>query len=215
MASLAPAAQHDPEIGPALPDVAALAMRAVHRAVGDLRRGTPVLLRGPEGCLAVAAAETVGARGLAELAAVAPAPAVLLLASARAAAVLHRPVPQHGTATEDGAVAIRLTPALLTPPSLLSLADPVAEQLLPEAPERVAAPPLAAAAIALAKLGRLLPALVAAPLPEAYADGHALLSVQAADVLAYPTTAATSLTRIASATVPLEDAHDVRLVSFR
>jgi GTP cyclohydrolase II len=215
MAGLAPEAQHDPEIGPALPDAAALAMRAVHRAVADLRRGTPVLLRGPEGCLAVAAAETVGARGLAELAAVAPAPAVLLLAPVRAAAVLHRPVPQHGTATEDGAVALRLTPALLTPAALLSLADPVAEQLLPEVPERVAAPPLAAAAIALAKLGRLLPALVAAPLPEGYADGHALLSVQAADVLAYPTTAATSLKRIASASVPLEDASDVRLVSFR
>jgi GTP cyclohydrolase II len=183
--------------------------------VTDPRRGTPVLLRGPEGCLAVAAAETVGARGLAELAAVAPAPAVLLLAPVRAAAVLHRPVPQHGSASEDGAVALRLSPALLEPKALLSLADPVAEQILPETPERVAAPPLAAAAIALAKLARLLPALVAAPVPEGYGDGHALLTVAAADVLAYPTTAATSLKRVASAHVPLEDARDVRLVSFR
>jgi GTP cyclohydrolase II len=215
MAGLAPEAQHDPEIGPALPDAAALSMRAVHRAVSDLRRGTPVLLRGPEGCLAVAAAETVGARGLAELAAVAPAPAVLLLAPVRAAAVLHRPVPQHGAAGEDGAVALRLSPALLDPKALLSLADPVAEQMLPETPERVAVPPLAAAAIALAKLGRLLPALVAAPVPDGYGEGHALLSVAAADVLAYPATAATSLKRVASAHVPLEDARDVRLVSFR
>jgi len=215
MAGLAPEAQHDPEIGPALPDAAALSMRAVHRAVSDLRRGTPVLLRGPEGCLAVAAAETVGARGLAELAAVAPAPAVLLLAPVRAAAVLHRPVPQHGAAGEDGAVALRLSPALLDPKALLSLADPVAEQVLPETPERVAVPPLAAAAIALAKLGRLLPALVAAPVPDGYGEGHALLSVAAADVLAYPATAATSLKRVASAHVPLEDARDVRLVSFR
>ncbi|MCS6932399.1 MAG: GTP cyclohydrolase II [Acetobacteraceae bacterium] len=190
-------------------------MRAVHRAVSDLRRGTPVLLRGPEGCLAVAAAETVGARGLAEIAAIAPAPAVLLLAPVRAAAVLHRPVPQHGSAGEEGAVALRLPPALMEPKALLSLADPVAEQILPEAPERVAAPPLAAAAIALAKLARLLPALVAAPVPQGCAEGHALLSVNAADVLAYPTTAATSLKRVASAHVPLEDARDVRLVSFR
>jgi GTP cyclohydrolase II len=215
MAGLAPEAQHDPEIGPALPDAAALAMRAVHRAVSELRRGTPVLLRGPEGTLAVAAAETVGARGLAELAAVAPAPAVLLLAPVRAAAVLHRPVPQHGAAGEDGAVALRLSPALLEPKALLSLADPVAEQILPEAPERVAVPPLAAAAIAIAKLGRLLPALVAAPVPDGYGEGHALLTVNAADVLAYPTTAASSLKRIASAHVPLEDARDVELVSFR
>jgi len=214
MAGLAPEAQHDPDLGPALPDATALAMRSVHRAVSDLRRGTPVLIRGAEGTLAVAAAETVGARGLAELAAVAPAPAVLLLAPVRAAAVLHRPVPHQGAA-EEGAVALRLSPALMEPKALLSLADPVADQLLPEPPERAPVPPLAPAAIALAKLGRLLPALVAAPVPEGYGEGHALLSVAAADILAYPTSAATTLKRVASAHVPLEDARDVRLVAFR
>jgi GTP cyclohydrolase II len=214
MAGLAPEAQHDPEFGAALPDATALAMRAVHRAMSELRRGTPVLLRGPEGTLAIAAAETVGARGLAELAAAAPAPAVLLLAPIRAAAVLHRPVPHQGVA-EQGAVALRLPPALMEPQILLALADPVAEQLLPETPERAPVPALAPAAIALAKLGRLLPALVAAPVPEGFADGHPLLSVNAADVLAYPGSAATTLKRVASAHVPLEDAKDVRLVAFR
>ncbi|MBP0464311.1 GTP cyclohydrolase II [Roseomonas sp. PWR1] len=192
---------------------AALALRAVHRAMAELRRGTPVLLRGADACLLVVAAETAGARGLADLASAALGAPVLLLAPARAAAVLHRPVPH--AVDDEGAVALRLPPALLAPEALRSLADPTAERLLPEAPERVAVPALAQAAIALAKLGRLLPALVAAPATEAGADRRGLLTVQAADVLAYPTTAATTLTRVAEARVPLEDAPEARIVAFR
>ncbi|MBK1662544.1 GTP cyclohydrolase, partial [Paracraurococcus ruber] len=67
-----------------MPDATALALRAVHRAAADLRRGTPVLLRGDGWGLLVAAAETVGAPGLATLAALARTPPVLLLAPARA-----------------------------------------------------------------------------------------------------------------------------------
>jgi len=193
------------------PRVAAL--RQVHRAMAELRRGTPVLLRGPDAGLIVAAAETVGALGLAELSRVAGHAPVLLLAPARAAAVLHRPVPH--APEDEGAVALRLPPGLTAPETLRRLADPTAEQLLPELPERVAVPPLAQAAIALAKLGRLLPALVAAPAIEAAADRLSLLSVDAADILGYPTTAATSLTRVAEARVPLEDAPEARIVAFR
>jgi GTP cyclohydrolase II len=43
----------------------------------------------------------------------------------------------------------------------------------------------------------------------------ALLTVDAADVLGYPATAATSLTRVAEARVPLEDAPEARIVAFR
>lgn len=194
-------------------DPRVLALRQVHRAMAELRRGTPVLLRGPEGCLAVAAAETVGALGLSELAAMARTAPVLLLAPMRAAAVLQRPVPH--ASEEDGAVALRLPPGLTAPETLRSLADPTAERILPEQPERVPAPPLALAAIALAKLGRLLPALVAAPAGEAAADRLGLLAVDAADILAYPATAATSLARVAEARVPLEDAPEARIVAFR
>jgi GTP cyclohydrolase II len=178
-----------------------------------LRRGTPVLLRGPEGCLIAAAAETVGALGLAELTGVAHGAPVLLLAPARAAAVLHRPVP-HAT-DDEAAVALRLPPGLTAPAMLRSLADPTAERLLPDLPERVPVPPLAQAAIALAKLGRLLPALVAAPAIEPAAGRMSLLSVDAAEILAYPNTAATSLTRVAEARVPLEDAPEARIIAFR
>jgi len=197
-----------------VPDPGALSMRLVHRAVSELRRGTPVILRGPEGALVVAAAEVVGARGLAELAEVALGPPVLLLAPVRAAAVLQRPVPQ-GLGSEEGAVALRLPPALLEPGILRALADPVAERLLPEHPERAATPCLGAAAIALAKLGRLLPALVAAPAAEPAGMRLSLLAVDQADVMAYPRQAATSLARVAEARVPLEDAPNSRIIAFR
>ncbi|MBR0667498.1 GTP cyclohydrolase II [Roseomonas hellenica] len=199
------------------PDPQILALRGVHRAVSDLRRGTPVLIHGAEGALLVAAAETVGALGLATLSEAALTPPVLLLAPARAAAVLHRPVPQAQAdkAEEVGAVAIRLPPALFDPVSLRRLADPVVEDLLPEAPERAPLPPLARAALALGKLGRLLPALIAAPVPEGIAQRLSLLTVSVADVLDYPASAASSLRHVASAQVPLEDAPDARIVAFR
>jgi GTP cyclohydrolase II len=200
------------------PDGPVRALRAVHRAAAELRRGTPVLLRGAEGALIVAAAETVSARALAEMAGAAHGPLALLLAPVRAAAVLQRPVPQaapSGNAAELAAVALRLPAALLDPAALKSLADPTAERLLPAEPERMAAPALAPAAIALAKLARLLPALVAAPATEPAAGRLDLLAVTAEQVLAYPDTAATTLTRVAEARVPLEDAPEARIVAFR
>jgi GTP cyclohydrolase II len=189
----------------------------VHRAAAELRRGTPVLIRGEEGTLVVAAAEAVSARGLVELNAAARCAPVMLLAPVRAAAVLHRPVPQAvpGGKAEPAAVALRLPAALLDPAALRSLADPTAERMLPAEPERVPAPALAPAAIALAKLARLLPALIAAPALETAASRVDLLSVGAGQVLAYPDTAAATLARVAEARVPLEDAPEARIVAFR
>nr|WP_245215271.1 GTP cyclohydrolase II [Pararoseomonas baculiformis] len=193
-------------------------MRAVHRAASELRRGTPVLLDGGGESLILAAAETVGARGLAELAEAALAAPVLLLSASRAAAVLARPVSAPAS-PEEVPVALRLSPALLAPDSLRSLADPVAEQLLPESPQIVPAPGFAEAlppaAIALAKIGRLLPALVAAPASPAIAARLGLLSVPVDAVLAYPLSAASSLARVAEARVPLEDAPEARITAFR
>lgn len=191
-----------------------LALRAVHRAVSELRRGTPVILRDAFGqALAVAAAETVSTPGLAEIAALAGVPPVLLLSPVRAAAVLLRPVPL--SAPEEGVVALRLPAALIAPERLRGLADPTAELLLldGQTPELAPQPPLAAAAMALCKLGRLLPALVAAPVPDRDVPG--LLSVTAAEILAYPETAATTLRVVGEARVPLEDAPETRITAFR
>ena len=172
----------------------------------------------------IAAAETVGARGLAELAALSRGTPALLLAPVRAAAIAPpRPVlAAAGGAPEDAAsaIAFRLPPALLDPAALRSLADPTAERLLGEGavarPERLSVPlPLAGVALALAKLARLLPAVVAAPAAPEGGPPHHLLSVEAAQVIGYPQTAATTLHRVAEAAVPLEDAPDARIVAFR
>ena len=187
-------------------------LRAVHRAVADLRRGTPVILHGAQD-LALVPAETAGARGLAELAMLGAGPPMLLLAAARHAAIHGSPAPEMQRPR-----AIRLSPALLDVAPLRSLADPTAEQLLPEPPEDADTPADAHAALALVKLARLLPAAVAM---HVYADLSPtltrldLLCVAAADVLAYPGAIAADLVRVAEASVPLEDVPDARVVAFR
>ena len=191
-------------------DPAVVALRDVHRAAAELRRGTPVLLTGAAPSLMVLAAETAG-DGLADFARVAGQGAVLLLAPVRAAAVLHRPTEQVGP------VALRLSPASFAPEILRSLADPTAEQNLVDMPEVTQAPALGAAALALAKLGRLLPAVLAAPVAgvETVAAELGLLSVSAQQVLDYPADAAAGLRQVAEASVPLEDAPDARVLAFR
>ena len=194
-----------------LPDPAVLRLRSVHRAIADLRRGTPVLLRGAAD-LVVLAAETAGARGLAEFSALTAGPPLLLLAPVRAAALLRRPVEPAGPA-----LALR-TAGLMDPALLRGMADPTATQLLAEPPERVGSPELSPAALALVKLARLLPAALAAPVrPDAVAEAArlGLLEVPAADVLAYPDAIAAGLVRVSEAHVPLEDAPDARVVAFR
>jgi GTP cyclohydrolase II len=194
--------QHDADV---------LRVRTVHRAAADLRRGTPVLLTG-DTPLVVLAAETAGPRGLAEFAELAAEPPVLLLAPVRAAAVLHQPI--------DGGsvVALAMANEPLEPKLLRGLADPTVENLLSAQPETAPVPELAQPALSLAKLGRLLPAVLAAPVgTEVFADAArlGLLSIPAADVIAYPAAAAAGLVQIASAQVPLQDAPDSRVIAFR
>ncbi len=163
--------------------------------------------------LVLVAAETVGATGLTEFASLAGDTAVLLLAPVRASSVLHQPVPRSSQA-----MAVRLPNFPFDPVVLRSLADPTAEQLLPEPPVAATPPPLAGVALALVKLGRLLPAVLAAPArldaPQVAAQLR-LLSLPAGDVAAYPGALAASLRRVSEAPVPLENAPDARVVAFR
>ncbi len=201
-------------------NAAALSLRMVHRTMAELRRGTPVLLHGNGHVLVIAAAETVGGGGLAEIAACAAAPPVLLVAPTRAAALARAAVAGRGAevvplpSASPEASAFRLPPALLDPGTLRGLADPTSDLVLPDPPQPVRdVPPLAAAALALAKLARLLPAVVAAPARDVPELG--LLATGAADVLAYPASSAASLRPVAEAAVPLDGAPDARLVAFR
>jgi len=192
-------------------------LRQVHRAIAELRRGAPALVFCKDRGGLVAAAELAGAATLGRVSAIGAQPPQLLLAPTRAAAVLQRPAPGGADAP---AVAIRLPPGT-TPALLRSFADPTAEP----APVRPEAAPLpaeipASVAIRLAKLARLLPAALVAPVAEqadwnAFAARHDLIAVPAADVLGYPDTVAATLTRVGEARVPTEDSRETRIIAFR
>ena len=191
---------------PGAPGTAAAAsLRPVRRAVVDARAGLPVLLLGGTP-LVILAAETATEASLAEFFALSAGTPVLLLAPTRAAAVLHQPVPP-GPAT-----ALLLPPGKLTAAALLALADPTNTQGPPPA-GLATLPAEAEAALVLAKLGRLLPAVLAAPAgPEAAAS---LLSVSPGSLLAAAHETAGGLLRAAEARVPLAEAEDARVVAFR
>jgi GTP cyclohydrolase II len=181
----------------------------VHRAASELRRGVPVVL-GSVVPLLVLAAETAGADAVAELEALSGTRPVLLMVPTRAAAILRVPM-----SADTAAVAIALPDSLSGIETLRSLADPARAQ--PSVKERlrpVPAPPSADAAIALAKIGRLLPALLVVPLPKDLANPD-LVEVSVADILAYSENEVAGLRQIVSADVPLNDAPDSRVVAFR
>lgn len=187
-------------------------LRNVHRAMSELRRGTPVLLMGV-GPLILLPAETAGAAGLVDLAQMAEMPPVLLMSPVRATAVL-------GRAVDPGmpVIAFALSDRLLNPATLRGLADPTVEQMLPEQPRQVAVPAAASAALALVKLARLLPAVLAAPAGAdavRRAEQHGLLIVPIEDVLDYPLTSVIGLHGVAEARVPLQSAGECRIRAFR
>ena len=193
------------------------ALRPVHRAVAELRRGAAALVEAGGEAWLVAAAELASPTTLARIAALGTLAPVLLLAPGRAAALLHSPAPGGA---DSPAVAFRL-PVGVTPVALRNLADPTAE---PPATRPELAPlpdaAVAEAAIRLAKLARLLPAVVVAPVDPAgdataFARRHDLLAVTAGAVLGYPDMVAATLARVAEASVPLEDSAATRIVAFR
>lgn len=181
--------------------------RSVNRALGDIRRGVPVCIISSGAVFVAVAVETATAGTLAEFAASSLGQASLILAQSRAADL--------GLAVSGApsAVAVRMRPGDLDPAALRVLADPTLFQTHPARPDAVPAGSEAEdAALMLAKLARLLPAVLLAP---AQPIGGDLLQVAAADVLAYPDLVAETLQRAASARVPLEEADDVRIVAYR
>ncbi len=185
--------------------------RQIHRAASDLRRGVPVLLTG-EDRLLILAAETAGPSAIAEMRALGSGDPMLLVAPVRGAAVLRRSIE-----AETAVVAAHVPDALLHVDALRGFADPTAPQTRTPL-ELVAAPSQAQAALALARLGRLLPAILAmriAPAAEIELAEHGIESVSAADILTYPAGETVGLRRIASAPVPLNGAPDSRVVAFR
>lgn len=186
-------------------------LRQVHRAASDLRRGVPVLLGGDVRLL-ILAVETAGADAVAELEAISGIHPVLMLAPARAAAILRTPM-----SATTAVVAVTMPDSEIE--IYQSLADPMSPQPPIRDTLRPVPPPLNAdAAIRLAKIARLLPALLAVPLPDdaiaATAD-HGIGEVASSDIRTYADAEVGGLRRIVSADVPLNGAPDSRVVAFR
>jgi GTP cyclohydrolase II len=213
----------------------ATALAAVERALAELRRGGIVVLRDEDGAGGlVIAAESCGPRALQRLQGLAQ-DAPTLVTTRRRVEAIGMEIPPHiagglGEANkpitldlpEGVPVDIILRPneydpanGTAPPPrhaALRYLSRPVVNRA-----ERIAQ-----TAIELAKLARLLPAVVLGPLSRDpgnkrrdWAREQDLVYVDAADVLAYEETASRNLQQVAQAHVPLEGAENARILAWR
>ena len=172
-------------------------LRSVEAAVSALRRGMPAII-GSNPALAVLSIEAADPAGLQQLGRIGVEPAVLLVSASRAGSLLPSLQP-------PGPVALRAEG--LEWSELQAMADPTFPP--PQtAAQPAALPEGAEAALALAVLARLLPALVAIPAP-------GRVGVAESDVRNHASLSADALVRVSEATVPLEDVADARLVAFR
>ncbi len=195
-----------------------LPLRRVDRAIGELRRGRSLVLLGVEGRhVLVASAELATPAGLVEQRRLAGTEPRLALTRRRATALGLAPE------TEPGASVLCLSLPGSSAKALRALADP----LLPEPIARDSlagitaaaetAGELAEAAIELTKLAHLLPAAAICEIEtkvEAMLPGE-ILRVPAAAVSEYRIASAEALDRVSEARVPLFDAENTRIITFR
>lgn len=192
----------------------ARAHRAVIRAIAELRRGCPVVIRQGGQALAIVATEFAG-DGLLALRDIGLVPDRLAITDQRASVLNIAP-------TGYSAVILRLSPHLDIA-TLRSIADPTSDLDHPlRGPFRVdpSPPGPADAALTLCKRARLLPAAVLAPLPKdmdpaTWANDYDLLVADADAIAAFELVAAQTLTPISRAQVPLAESESTRIVAFR
>lgn len=193
-------------------------LRGVDRAIGELRRGRPLLLLGVRDRHAlVASAELTTPAGLEEQRRLSGSEPGIALTRRRALAL------GLVSETDRGSGVLCLSLGKASAKTLRALADP----LLPEPftagslgsgtalAETTGA--LAKAAIELTKLAHLLPAAAISeiePAAEAALPAE-ILRVPAAAVSAYRIAAAEALDRVSEARVPLFDAENARIITFR
>lgn len=179
---------------------------SVIAAVDALRRGRPVAIRGAGGSVLARALETLDAKGLAAARCGGKLRLVLTHARARTLKIrLYTP--------EIVALAI---PDDMGLDILRAVADPTEDLAYPlKGPFETARGPLPdayGAAVKLAKLAGLLPAIVLTPLRPADKPSAA---IRAADIRAYDDEIIRTLKIVARARVPLEAAERAEMVSFR
>ena len=195
-------------------------LRGVERAIGELRRGEPVLLYDAGGTAAlVLAAEQVGEAGLARLEALAGGEVLLVLTARRASALGLGP--DVALLASGGAVVLEVSH--LRARAIVELADPTGGPRGPTQAQPSAAAPggLGAGAVDLAKLARLLPAAVLVPAdlggktPQTWAPVHDVIALALADIGEYRFAGVRTLARVTEARLPLAAAENARVIAFR
>ncbi len=198
----------------------AVVLRAVERAIAELRRGEPVLLYDAEGPAAlILAAEQAGDESLARLDALSEGGIHLVLTGRRAHALGLGQAHNHSEA--DGVVAIEVSD--LRAHAIVDLADPTSGPRGPLGALTLGAVPeaLGAGAVDLAKLARLLPAalLVIRELggeaPRSWAAAHDVPALATSEIGEYRFAGARTLARVAEARLPLAGAENTRVIAFR
>jgi GTP cyclohydrolase II len=198
----------------------AAVLRAVERAIAELRRGEPVLLWDTEGQAAlVLAAEQAGDESLARLDALSEGCIHLVLTGRRAHALGLGQA--NAEAEAESVVAIEVSD--LRARAIVELADPTGGPRGPLGALTLGAVPeaLGAGAVDLAKLARLLPAalLVTRDLggeaPRSWAAAHDVPALATSEIGAYRFAGARALTRVAEARLPLAEADNTRVIAFR
>lgn len=181
----------------------------IERAGDELRRGLPVLVQSGDMSLLVLAAEYANDATLAHFDGIAS-DSFVMLTNNRAAALK--------VAGEDWPVVRIERPAWMQAGDIVALADPTLDLSTPlKGPFRRVnreAADVDVAGIKLAKLARLLPAVLAAEVAQG-AIGEDVARVDASAVLAAEMDQANNLRQVASAKVPLAGAENTRLVAFR
>ncbi len=194
-------------------------LRAVDRASGDLRRGDFVLVRPDTGpALLIQASESATPESLARMEKLTGITPSVVLTRQRAAAI---------GLCEDVDGVVRLDPGeRLSADLVRRLCDPesaVDSAALEGLPCQTIAGNSRDGAVAvtrLAKLARLLPAAVVAPVERPLATdrlvaANDILSVSAFDIGHYESHAARSLQKVVEAEVPLAGAESTQVIAFR
>lgn len=187
-------------------------MRQAERAIFDLRRGLPILLRDSGTATLVQAVEGLNDRTLEHAQSLSGATAQLALSKHRMAALTGR--------NNGDAVVLRLSPL----PGSAGLGDIAWTRgaKIPEGTQVVAADKPALAAIRLLARALLVPAAIVCPVAAANHDrieaalaSGDLLAVDVAEALRLCEVGTAQLTRVSEARVPLAEAETSRFVLFR
>lgn len=190
-------------------------LRNVDRAIADLRRGLPVIIRSDEDCILALSTEMAFDQELKNMAQMAGTDPCLTLTS-------HRANVLHLKPTGDKTIRVMIE-KWMDAPLMRALADATHDLDQPfrgpftRLKGAVSSP--VDASVKLAKLARLLPSTLVCVLPVAdpalFANEEDLSVLTTADIFEYDENSAFELRPVASAKVPLQAAENTRIQAFR